>query len=302
MTAAVDIAPIGGSEAAAACGLSPYVSPVELYLEKRGEWIRERPPHVIEAADWGHRLQPLVAQAVEERGYVVVPAPADAVLDPDRPWMSGHPDGYVGDRLAIDWKGPTDGPLFLPSHDGRGVLELKTASPFVRGWDRPEGPMHYELQVRHYLALTDLEWGLLACLVGGQRLELKRIERDERIEAMLVELEREFYERCVAGEPPPPDGSASAGEILRKMYPTATEGKVAQFTAEALMARNEYRRLREQIGLLEKEKERQGQLIRHALGDCETGVYEGEVVATWRNVSVKESVRPARTDRRLHVP
>ena len=48
---------IGGSDAAVACGISRYKSPVELWLEKTGQLPNQE---AGEAAYWGTQLEPFV--------------------------------------------------------------------------------------------------------------------------------------------------------------------------------------------------------------------------------------------------
>jgi predicted phage-related endonuclease len=49
---------IGGSDLAAICGISKWRTPVHVYLEKLGEAPEDQ---MSEAAEWGTRLEPLIA-------------------------------------------------------------------------------------------------------------------------------------------------------------------------------------------------------------------------------------------------
>jgi len=83
-------ASIGGSEAAAACGLDPYRSRVALWMEKQGRAENE----TSEAMLWGTILEPVVFHYLEATGHNVMPAPADGFRDEKYEWMVGHPDGF----------------------------------------------------------------------------------------------------------------------------------------------------------------------------------------------------------------
>src|SRR5256885_11203383 len=89
---------LGGSEAAAACGLDPYRSRVALWLEKRGELRND----AGEPALWGTLLEPVVYAELERRGFQVMPGLADGFQNENgHPWMIGHPDGFAeGDGEA----------------------------------------------------------------------------------------------------------------------------------------------------------------------------------------------------------
>lgn len=56
---------IGGSDAAAALGMSPWKTQLELYLEKRGELMA--PDIDSEAMLWGRVLEPVIRQQYAER-------------------------------------------------------------------------------------------------------------------------------------------------------------------------------------------------------------------------------------------
>jgi hypothetical protein len=101
----------GGSDAAAACGLSRWKSAYQLYLEKRGEapLVEEE----NEAMRWGTLLEPVVRQ--------------------------GTRSGQDSCRLLPDLSTPNTGSR-LPSHgitdDGR-LYEGK-ATTISKGWGEPE--------------------------------------------------------------------------------------------------------------------------------------------------------------------
>src|SRR5438477_1982370 len=149
---------IGGSEAAAAAGIDPHRSRVGLWLEKTGRIEREE----TEAMRWGKLLEPVIFEELRERDYDVEqwtwkpPGMASA----EAPWRTGRPDGGWDDAL--------------------GVVEVKTVGQWAkREWDG-QPPLAYVAQCQHYLHLTGRDRALLAVLVGGQRLELTEIERNDR--------------------------------------------------------------------------------------------------------------------------
>jgi putative phage-type endonuclease len=183
---------IGGSEAAAAAGVDPHRSRVALWLEKTGR--AERPE--TEAMRWGTLLEPVIMRELFERGWQVDPY-ADARGEPrdaERPWLSGHPDAVcsqMGDAAFT-------------------LLEIKTVGQWAKREWNGEPPATYVAQVQHYLHLTGLDRALLAVLVGGQKLELTTIDRNQRAIDLLLLLEEQFYGFLQRDELPPPDGSDSA--------------------------------------------------------------------------------------------
>lgn len=192
---------IGGSDAAAICGQSRYKSAFELWLEKTAA------PEYVDDADnepmeWGRRLEPLVADVVAEReGMDLVPVHA-LLAHPDRPWQLANID-----RAAYDRTG------------GLGVYEGKTAGHFAGAdWEGDAVPDAYLLQGMHYLAVTGMPWVLYGVLIGGQRLAIRRVQRDDELIAHLTTLEADFWRRVVERTPPDPDGSKSCTELLAHMW------------------------------------------------------------------------------------
>lgn len=256
---------LGGSTAAAAAGIDPYRSRVMLWCELTGRVEREE----TEAMRWGTALEGVIAHELTERGYFTSRW-SGPVTDPERPWLIGHPGGVV----ELEGEG---GP--------EGLLEIKTASVFAARWDESP-PLHYEAQCQVYMHLTGLHRALLACLVGGQRLVLQEVERDEKAIALLLAAMEELLGYVERDEPPPPDGSDSATDALKAMYPQATEGRAHRLTAQEYGWYQELRARREQESEVSAQKAELENLLKAAMGDAEVALspHDAEVLR-WSNVT-----------------
>jgi len=190
---------IGGSDAAAICGLSPWETALQVYLEKRGE-IEQFKGN--EKTKWGIRMENLVALAyVEESGRKVRRIPMR--VSAEHPYMLVHMDR----QIIGDDRGP-------------GYLECKTTDKAnARQWINGP-PDEYQLQVQHGLAVTGYRWAVIAVLIGGNHYEQFEIERNEKIIEKLIEIESAFWNNNVlAGVPPEPDyDHPRTGELLARMY------------------------------------------------------------------------------------
>jgi len=195
---------IGGSDAAAAVGLSPYVSPLELWLDKTGRGAglpRPEPTDTSSPTYWGTLLEPIVAAAyTQQTGNKV--RKVNAVLQhPTIAFMLANLDREIVGASEVS------------------ILECKTAGEFgARLW-RDGVPEYVQLQVQHQLAVTGKQAADVAVLLCGQALEVHRIERDDRLIARLIELEGRFWRYVETDTPPPADGSESADRALRHLYP-----------------------------------------------------------------------------------
>lgn len=195
---------IGSSDAAAAVGLSPYQSQLELWLTKTSRDAnlpRPDPDDTTEPVYWGHLLEPIVAAAYTRQTGNRVRKVNAVLRHPTIPWMLANLDREI---------------VGVP---GLQILECKTTGEFgARLW-RDGVPEYVQLQVQHQLAVTGKHAADVAVLLCGQALEVHRIERDDRVIARLIELEAVFWRYVETDTPPPADGSESADRALRCLYP-----------------------------------------------------------------------------------
>jgi len=245
---------IGSSDAAAAIGLNPYKSQLELWLEKTGrDSSLPKLDHNDEEspAYWGNILEPIVATHYTKRSGNRVRR-INAVLqhpDPKLPWMLANID-----REVI-------------GADDVQILECKTAGiNGARLWK--EGvPEYVQLQVMHQLAVTGKQAADVAVLLGGQHLEIHRIERDESMIARLIDLERLFWDYVVSDTPPPADGTESAEAALRCLYPE-DNGQPLDFSQHPELATTyrELKAVRQSIAQQETREAQLKQVLQQAMG------------------------------------
>lgn len=179
---------IGSSDAPSIMGLSPWATPLDVWLDKTG-----RGEPVLESAAMraGTLLEPLALDlAAAELGQTVTPHDQSVTLEhPTIPVLRCTPDGYAEDGWIIECKCTGDAP-----------------------WE--EVPIHYAIQVQHQLAVTGAPGAYVAQLSRGRMtMTLHAIPRHD---AMIARLERDlpaWWERhVVAGVAPEPSTMA---EVVR---------------------------------------------------------------------------------------
>lgn len=255
---------IGSSDAAAAVGLNPYKSQLELWMEKTG---REAALPKVDPGDetspmyWGTLLEPIVAAHYTRRtGHKV--RRINAVLQhPQEPWMLANLDREVIGAPDVQ------------------ILECKTAGMNgARLWK--EGvPEYVQLQVMHQLAVTGKQAADVAVLICGQELAIHRIERDEPLIAQLIELEQRFWRLVETDTAPPADGSESAAVALRALWPQDS-GAVLDFRGDLEMsaAFSDLVSLRELLASTEQREAELRQRIQQRLGEASIARFDaGEV-------------------------
>ena len=194
---------IGGSDAAAAVGLSPFQSPLELWLIKTGRDTNLPKPDANDTTEpvyWGTLLEPIVAASYTKQTGNRVRRVNAVLQHPTIPFMLANIDREVIGNRDVQ------------------LLECKTAGEFgARLW-RDGVPEYALLQIQHQLAVTGRQAADVAVLLCGQKLEVHRIERDDALIARLIELEVAFWHYVETDRPPPADGSDSADRALRCLY------------------------------------------------------------------------------------
>lgn len=253
---------IGGSDAAAVMGISPWKSAYTLWLEKTGQ-LEEEDKSDNEAIHFGNVLENVVAKEFCQREGKRVKK-CGLYRSREYPFLTAS-----FDRLII---GEEAG------------LEIKTASSFKRKeWDEGKIPPPYYVQCLHYLLVSGLERWYIAALVGGNHYTCWIVERDIGDMELLLETEKAFWEKVQAHIMPGLDGSDSTTASLKAVYGGGGEAIELPNKAAPLLARwDELKKLK--AGLDAEAQEIQNQLC-GMLGDAETGILgEGD---TARKVSWK---------------
>lgn len=182
---------IGGSEAAAAVGKSPWQTPLELWRLKTGQAV-QKDLSGNAAVEQGNRLEPGLRAmfAADHPKLVVEYHQFDLLFQSERPWLFATLDGEL-----------------THSETGRrGILEIKTATPGGRpGWDKWMGqvPQNYFIQICHQMLATGYDFAVLYAGLRHQNGDITlreyEFERSEVAEsaAWLLEQETRFYEEHI---------------------------------------------------------------------------------------------------------
>lgn len=202
---------IGGSDAPALLGLSTRKTPLEIYLQKRGE-LAEEPDNAAMRA--GRMLEPVVRQMYAEDTGRIVTQPKDMIVHAKHGFMIGHPDGLI----------PAE----------RRLYEGKTARSDY-GWGAPgtdEIPHEYVIQVQHYLCITGYEVADVGVLIAGSDFRIYEVPADRELQESIIEAEANFWPLVTRGEPPEPDWNAPhALRAVMALYP-GTNGETLTATLE----------------------------------------------------------------------
>ena len=232
---------IGGSEAAAVAGVSPYASPLVVYMDKRGMYQREVGQHVKEAAEWGHIMEPVIRNEFKKRINEERAAEGKKPL-----WVQQRHAIFAHDEFDF-MRTNLDGQIF--GHElGTGILEIKTASEYLKDdWAGDDVPNNYYIQVQHNIKVMEADFAYLARLVGGNKYKHYFIPRDEETINSLVDIEQNFWHNHVLTKiPPVTSGNDAESEMLKIMYPNSYDEPIIELPSEFISLAETYEDLKQQ--------------------------------------------------------
>lgn len=206
---------VGGSEVAALFGVqSDYaLSHYALWHVKAG--LAPAPEVGGPRVSWGLYLEQAIAEAAAvENGWTL--RKGGYCTDDTTPGMA----------CTLDYEIEASDADRADGRDGIGVLEIKNADWLVwrRKWTDDEPPLHILLQLQHQLACAGREWGMVACLVGGNDLRIYPYRARPKLIADIRARVTAFWQSIREGKPPPVDGSEGATHVLKSLYAESVDG------------------------------------------------------------------------------
>lgn len=257
---------LGGSESAAALGLSPYFTRLQLFMAKMGtgEPIETTIPMMV-----GTALEPICLELFERETGLAVNLRQRIFIDPRNPWRRCTIDGYV--------------------HSEHAIVEAKTSGDF-RGWGdggTDEIPLPYLYNIMHsFLCVPEARKAFFPVLIGGRTYKTYEVNRDEMLERLVDKGEQDFREKYwLAALPPPPTNL----EDLKILYPRDT-GRKVEATPPILAQVEMLAAIKKRRKDAEKEESEFVFRIKEFMGDAATLVdYKGNALCTL-NTSESERI------------
>jgi putative phage-type endonuclease len=243
---------IGASEAAAACGVSEWSQPLEIYLRKRGE-IPEFEGN--DATRLGTLLEPVVLAEYERRTGLDLVTHLPLFTHTENPFIGATPDSTVVG-------------LGFP-------VEAKTTSHWRAGEFGDEGTDHipdeYVMQAQQQMYVLGAERCDVAVLIDGRTLRCYIVRRNDNLIHKMVAVETELWQRIVDGNPPEPQWKHPATvQLLQSLHGTVNEGSIP-LSDETAIAWGRYQALGQTIKEAEAERDACRARVYHALGDWAVG-------------------------------
>lgn len=253
---------LGGSDVAAILGLSPWKTPLDVYLDKVEGAQPITDPAKIKILERGKRLEPYVLDMLCEEKNITVSARNNRYIDSEHAFLAAEIDAET--------------------EDGRNV-EAKTTADF---WNRKvwgeeftdEIPVYYTAQCMHGMMIKPAPSTLLPVMLGIDDFRVYEVRRDEETIAGIRAKELDFWQRIQDKNPPE---ATTVGDIERLF--AKDHGSVVQASDEIVDAYKALKDLKKRIKLLEDDADDQAKLIKLFMREHQILKFGAQTLLTWKS-------------------
>ena len=180
---------VGGSDVAIIFGVSPWMTPLELWMQKKGRMKPVAKPNPLQL-EMGHLLEPIAAHFYARRTGNTVLEDTNLYQHADFPYALANFDRRIIRR--------TD--------SAKGILECKSCTyHHAQDWADGQYPLYYEFQLCYYLAVDDADFGAFSALWGNNPesdMATPEIVRDKAKEDMIFQRLDEWIWSLQNDKPP----------------------------------------------------------------------------------------------------
>jgi putative phage-type endonuclease len=251
---------LGGSEIAAALGLSPFESPFSLHYRKTGAIgpVEETPE-----MEWGKRLEPVIVAKFLDEHPEYSDAGTATYRHADRPWQITNPDRLLaGHRFD----------------DPHTLLETKF-SMYGDGWGETgtdDIPVHVRIQTLWYCDIFGFDRAHVAVLVGGCDFREYVVTYDAAEVELLRGAAVKFLDDVANRRRPEIDSSTHTYQALRELHPDIDPRKVelTDGTARA------YLQARADLTVAKDTEQLARSLVADEMGTAQAAWWQGQKLAT----------------------
>ena len=248
---------IGASEAAAACGLSPYSTRRHLYHEKIGELEQNGNEELLHV---GNLMEPTVQYMFEYRtGIKVAASPMGLYRSSENPFMLATPDALLESNELAEWKTTT----------WRRGAELGEQ-------ESDHMPHDWVVQAQQQMYVVGLDVCHVAVFLDIQTLKTYRVERNDRLIEGIIEAEDELWQRIENRDPPEPNWEhPRTPQLIREMYGISDALDVVELSEDAQQWWGIRKIALKNIKTQEKLAESLKAKVLHEIGNASGGIIPG---------------------------
>jgi len=198
---------LGGSDVAAILGISPWKTPLDVYLDKIEGSKPITEPGKLKILERGKRLEP----------YVL-----DMLCAEKKVELIGRNNRYIHGEFGF-----LAAEIDAETSDGRNV-EAKTTADFYdrKQWGEEHSdsiPVYYTAQCMHGMMIKPAESCLMPVMLGIDDFRVYEVKRDEELIVQIQEREVEFWDRIQRRDPPPATKVSDIFRLFEKDLGTSIE-------------------------------------------------------------------------------
>jgi putative phage-type endonuclease len=258
---------LGGTDLAAICGLNPYRTALDVYLDKTSDDISEE---TNAAMRWGTLLEDVVAKEYAQvTGYDIEIEP-NTIYHPEHKFLGANIDRWV-DRWV---------------NNGTHILECKTAG-FTKAKEWGDSgtdqiPESYLVQVAYYAAICDVPKVDIAVLIGGQDFRIYTYNKNKDLEDKIIKIGVNFWNNHIEKRIPP---KCVNTRDTFNLFPQShhheivAESNIMEKLEQLKAAKEEESKIADTIEKLKTD-------IQEFMRDYDVLIdNQGNVIATWKNTA-----------------
>lgn len=252
---------LGGSDVAGILGISPWRTPLEVYLDKVQPRIKPVDPSKQKVFTRGQRMEPYVIDLLsEETGLEII---------------------HRGNRYIHRDYGFIAAEIDAEAATGENI-EIKTVSPFkAKEWGEVQTdaiPVHYTAQAMHGLMVTEKQVCVFGVLIGGDDFRIYRVERDEETIQAILEKEVSFWDRVINLNPPEATTVSDISLMFEK-----DAGSSIEADGKALAVFNDLRDMKSRCKSLQEEIAVSEEKLKLYMQEHSILTLDGKPICTWKS-------------------
>lgn len=253
---------IGSSDVAAVLGVSPWVTPYQLYCDKTSPVIDVEETEILH---FGHIMESVIASEYMRRHGVKLQKRNRMYRSRKYPELIADIDRYeIGGRIV----------------ELKNVSEWSGKSKFGDGKD--DVPDYYLLQCQHQMFVTEIHELSLAAVIGGHRYRDYEIDYDRELAEFAAAKCHEYWQKHIEKRMPPP---ATSRDILSDYFTSKSGAKITA-TPEVAEIISRYKEMK----AAQKTLDDLAAAIKIFAGENEIIVDPaGGVLATWKQGKDRET-------------
>jgi len=268
---------LGGTDAGAICGISPWRSAVDVFMEKTNQEVKSNNParkkiHILEM---GNRLENTVIDVFEDRTGIKVQRDIPVIRHAKFSYLLAHVDGL------IDKKDGTKG-VFEAKTAGSNAVFNKTWGNQTQGMcDKTDIPIQYWYQCQWYMTITNRTFCYLAVLLGGiDDFRYYYFERDYMLSVQMRKKMKDFWLNNVQKRVAPP---AQSQKDSMQLHPKQDSDEMRASNERILKVTLKNKAIRLKLKSLFNQKEKLDGIITEYIGKHKGISHDGRIIATWKD-------------------